>query len=129
MAQLVKMGAALACSFGASPASLIVLPVNRTTAEGTPVANIQDFKPIANIPSFGMCSAPTNPDVIKATAAAGGVLTPQPCVPVIPSPWTPGSPTVTIGGMPALNSTSKCVCSWAGVISITMPGTVKTNVA
>jgi hypothetical protein len=31
--------------------------------------------------------------------------------------------------MPALNSTSKCVCSWAGVISITMPGTVKTNVA
>ena len=34
-----------------------------------------------------------------------------------------------IGGMPALNNTSKCMCSWAGVITITMAGTVKTNVA
>ncbi len=128
MPQQVKMGAMMACSFGAAPASLIVLPVNRTTAEGTPAANIMDFKPMTNIPPFGMCSAPTNPDVIKATAAAAGVLTPQPCVPVT-TPWAPGSPTVMIGGMPALNNTSKCMCSWAGVITITMAGTVKTNVA
>jgi hypothetical protein len=31
--------------------------------------------------------------------------------------------------MPSLNSTSKCMCTWAGVISITFAGTVKTNVA
>jgi uncharacterized Zn-binding protein involved in type VI secretion len=50
-------------------------------------------------------------------------------VPATSAPWTPGSPTVMIGGMPALNSTSKCMCTWAGVIQITAPGTVKTNVA
>ncbi len=123
MPQQVKMGAMMACSFGKTPASLIVLPVNRTTAEGTPAANIMDFKPIVNIPPFGLCTAPTNPAVIAALG------TPQPCVPVTTNPWAPGSPTVTIGGMPALNSTSKCLCKWLGVITITMAGTVKTNVA
>ncbi len=129
MAQQVKMGAMLMCSFGASPSTLIVLPVNRTTAEGPPAANIMDHIPIANIPPFGMCSSLTNPVVATATTAALGVLTPMPCVPVIPAPWTPGSPTVMIGGMPALNSMSQCMCTWAGVIKITNPGTTKTNVA
>ena len=128
MPQQVKMGAMMACSFGAAPASLIVLPVNRTNAESAPAANIMDFKPIVNIPPFGMCSSLANPTVASATSAALGVLTPMPCVPVT-TPWTPGSPTVMIGGMPALNNTSKCMCSWAGVITITMAGTVKTNVA
>ena len=128
MPQQVKMGAMMACSFGAAPASLIVLPVNRTNAESTPAANIMDFKPIVNIPPFGMCSSLANPTVAAATSAAIGVLTPMPCVPVT-TPWTPGSPTVMIGGMPALNNTSKCMCSWAGVITITMAGTVKTYVA
>jgi hypothetical protein len=45
-----------------------------------------------------------------------------PCIPVTPAPWTPGSPTVMIGGAPALNSTSTLMCTWGGVITITMPG-------
>ena len=129
MAQLVTMTATLMCSFGSSPSNLIVLPVNKTNAENKPAANIMDMVPIENIPPFGMCIAPTNPEVISETAAALGVLTPAPCVPATSDPWTPGSPTVTIGGMPALNSTSKCLCTWAGVIQITVAGTVKTNVA
>ena len=40
-----------------------------------------------------------------------------------------GCPTVLIGGMPALNNTSKCMCMWAGVISITVPGQVATMIA
>jgi hypothetical protein len=36
---------------------------------------------------------------------------------------------VMIGNMPALNSTSKCMCNWGGVISITFPGQVTVNVA
>jgi hypothetical protein len=32
-------------------------------------------------------------------------------------------------GMPALNSTSKCVCSIGGSVSITTPGTTKETVA
>jgi len=123
------MTATLTCSFGASPSKLIVPPVNKTNGENMPAANIMDNVPIENIPPFGMCSAPTNPEVISETAAALGVLTPAPCVPAIPAPWAPGSPTVMIGGMPALNSTSKCMCTWAGVITISVAATVKTNVA
>jgi hypothetical protein len=60
--------------------------------------------------------------VAAATAAALGVLTPMPCVPVIPAPWVPGAPTVLVANMPALNNTSKLMCAWAGVISISLPG-------
>lgn len=121
MAMQVCMGAAMMCSFGAAPSTLVVLPANRTLT-GTPAANIMDNKPIVNIPPFGMCSAPTNPAVIAATAAKAGVFTPVPCVPVTPAPWIPGAPTVLIANMPALDSTSKLMCTWAGVIQITYPG-------
>jgi hypothetical protein len=81
-----------------------------------------DFAPMANIPPFGMCKSPANPTVITATAAAGGVLTPMPCVPVIPAPWVPGTPTFLIHTPPALNDNCKCLCTWGGVIEITYPG-------
>jgi hypothetical protein len=127
MSQLVCSGAMMMCSFGAAPSTLIVLPVNKTLC-GPPAANIMDNKPIANIPPFGVCSSIANPTVAAATAAALGVLTPMPCIPVIPAPWAPGSPQVMVGNMPALTNTSKCMCAWAGVISITSPGQSKTNV-
>jgi hypothetical protein len=68
-----------------------------------------------------MCSSPANPQVAAATAAALGVLTPMPCMPVLSAPWAPGSPTVLIGGYPALNQTSKLICNWGGVIQIINP--------
>jgi hypothetical protein len=34
-----------------------------------------------------------------------------------------------VRGMPALNNTSKCVCSIGGVISVLNPGTTKETVA
>jgi len=89
-----------------------------------PAANIMDHVPMVNIMPFGMCSCPSNPTVASATAAAMGVLTPMPCVPVTAAPWTPGSPTVLLGGMPALNDSSKLMCTWGGVISVVMPGQV-----
>ena len=117
----VCMGAMLQCSFGAAPSSLIVLP-DKKTLTVTPDANIMDNKPMVNILPFGMCSSMANPTVAAATAAALGALTPMPCVPVIPAPWAPGSPTVLIANMPALNSDSKLMCAYAGVIQITNPG-------
>jgi hypothetical protein len=87
-----------------------------------------DHKPFVNIAPFGMCTSIANPAVAAATSAALGVLTPVPCVPATVSPWIPGSPTVMIGGMPALNKTSQCMCLWAGVISIRMPGQVTNHV-
>jgi hypothetical protein len=121
MALQVCMGAMMMCSFGAAPASLVVLPQNRTLT-GTPAANIMDGKPIVNVPPFGMCSSLANPTVAAATTAALGVLTPMPCVPVTPAPWAPGAPTVLIGDMPALDSSSQLMCTWGGVIQITNPG-------
>ncbi len=60
--------------------------------------------------------------VAAATAAAMGVLTPMPCIPVTPAPWTPGIPAVLIGGQPALDNSSKLTCVYGGVISIQIPG-------
>ena len=125
MALQVAMGATLQCSFGAAPGSLVVLPQNRTLT-GTPAANIMDNKPIVNITPFGMCSSLANPAVASATSAALGVLTPMPCVPVIPAPWVPGSPTVLLGNMPALDNNCKLMCAWAGVIQIVNPGQTTT---
>jgi hypothetical protein len=122
MPKQVVMGAVLQCSFGMAPSQLQVLPINRTQSGGQLAANIQDHIPMTNILPFGMCTSPANPQVAAATAAAMGVLTPQPCIPATASPWAPGSPTVQIGNQPALNDTSMCMCNWAGVIQITMPG-------
>lgn len=121
MGAQVVMGAMLQCSFGVAPSSLVVLPVNRVMA-ATPAANIMDHAPMLNVLPFGMCSSPANPTVAAATAAALGVLTPMPCIPATAAPWIPGVPTVLIGNMPALDSNSKCMCTWGGVIQVINPG-------
>jgi hypothetical protein len=128
MGQLVVNGAQLQCSFGMAPSAIIVLPATLVNASKQPAATIMDNKPMANIMPFGMCQSMANPQVAAATAAAQGVLTPQPCIPATSAPWAPGSPTVLIGGKPALNNSSKCMCNWAGVISVTVPGQMTVNV-
>ena len=64
------MGANMMCTFGMAPSSLVVLPTNRVMTDEMPDANIMDHIPNTNIMPFGMCSAPTNPQVAAATAAA-----------------------------------------------------------
>ena len=66
--------------------------------------------------------SPANPAVAAATAAAFGVLTPQPCIPVTISPWVPGAATVLLGNQPALDNTCTLNCMWGGVIQVAMPG-------
>ncbi|MBK8183009.1 MAG: DUF4280 domain-containing protein [Candidatus Competibacteraceae bacterium] len=122
MAMHVCNGATLMCTFGVAPSVLTVLPVNRTLTSNMPAANIMDHIPMVNIMPFGMCITPTNPMVASATAAALGVLTPMPCIPVTPAPWIVGSPTVLLGNMPALNNTSTLMCTWGGVITVVVPG-------
>lgn len=117
----ITNGAMMACSFGAAPSALTVLPVNRVTAGGTPAATIMDHAPMVNVPPFAVCSSPANPTVAAATAAALGVLTPMPCVPATPAPWVPGVPTTMIGNMPALNNSCTLMCLWGGVIQFTAP--------
>ncbi len=118
----VVSGALMLCSFGVAPSTLNVLPANRVMCGGMPAANILDNVPILNVPPFGMCSSLANPTVIAATATALGVLTPMPCVPLLPAPWVGAVPTVLAGPMPALTNTCTLMCAWAGVITITSPG-------
>lgn len=121
MALPVVAGDMLMCPFGAAPAPLTVLPANVTLVESKPMATILDNKPFVNITPFGTCLSLANPATAALTSAALGVLTPGPCTPVIAAPWAPGSPTVLVKNVPALNSTSKCMCTYGGVISVSVP--------
>jgi hypothetical protein len=126
MPDLVVSGAQVTCTFGVAPSALTVVPAGSVLqAGGQLLARIVDFAPMVNVSPFGMCTTPSNPQVAAATSAAQGVLTPQPCIPVITAPWTPGSPKVSAGGVPALTSTSTCMCAWGGSISIVQAGQAK----
>jgi hypothetical protein len=120
------MGAMMQCSFGTAPSTLSVIPKGKSLINATTLAaTVMDNAPVANVPPFGTCSSMSNPVVAAATAAAMGALTPMPCVPVTASPWAPGSLKVKIGGSPALESNSKLMCNWGGVIQIVNPGQTK----
>ena len=128
MPMQVVNGAQLMCSFGAAPSSLVVLPTNRVQVENQFAANIMDHIPMVNIMPFGLCMSIANPQVAAATAAALGVLTPQPCIPATASPWTPGALTVLLGNQPALDNVSICMCNWLGVVSVANPGQTSTMI-
>jgi hypothetical protein len=100
------------------------VPPTLVNAGGLPAATIMHFAPMVNIPTFGMCNSPTNPEVIAATAAALGVHTPMPCIPVTVAPWDPPAVSVMIRGMPALTLGATCMCAWEGTIMVEDPGQV-----
>ncbi len=127
MGMLVCGGAMLQCTFGSAPSVLNVLPQAKVM-NAMAAANIMDNKPMVNIMPFLMCSSMANPTVASATAAALGALTPMPCIPVIPAPWAPGSPTVLIGGQPAVNNSCQLMCAYGGAISVKNPGQTTINV-
>jgi hypothetical protein len=128
MPKLVTAGAMMTCSFGVAPSALIVTPENQLLA-GAPAATIMDNIPMKNIPPFGMCSSLANPTVASATAAAMGVLTPMPCIPVTSAPWVPGAITTLVANKPALHDGCKCMCNWGGVIQFSTPGQFTTDVS
>lgn len=117
------MTATMTCPFGAAPSKLLPTPRPVLTSNKI-AANIMDFAPIVNVPPFGMCSTPSNPMVAAATAAALGVLTPVPCLPVPVGPWKSGAVTVMLANFPALDNISTLNCMWGGVITFVDPGQV-----
>ena len=118
----VVMGAQLMCSFGLAPSALMVTPENKVLFENKPVATVMDNIPMKNIMPFGMCTSLANPMTASLTAAALGVLTPSPCLPVIPAPWIPPGVTVLIANKPSMNQSAKCMCAYGGVIQVLNPG-------
>ncbi len=126
MGTKVVTGAVLMCPFGTSTSMLNVTSQSKVLAEGKPVATIKDTNAFVNIPPFGMCTSMANPQVASATAAALGVLTPQPCVPTAAGTWSMTQGKVMSGGAPCLCNNSVLSCSLGqGVITITNPGSGK----
>lgn len=127
MPRLVCSGAVLQCNMGTTP-STFSGGCQRVTVQHHPAGTIQDHKPNVHVRSFGLCRSLANPTVASATAAAQGALTPQPCVPNLPSPWVPGATRSRLERKPALTQQDKLTCAWAGMISVTSPGQGKVNV-
>lgn len=126
MGAAVVTGATLMCPFGTTPAQLNATTQAAVFGESKPVATIMDNAPGSNIPAFGMCMSLANPQVAAATAAALGVLTPQPCAMMPAGPWQAVKPTLMIGGKPVLTQESMLLCSMGmGMISIISPGQAK----
>jgi hypothetical protein len=125
MAILVANGAQILCSMGTTPSPLTVIPgpLHPASAPAPPVllATVNDFVPLTNIKTFGMCNSKTNPAVIAATAAKAGAFTPAPCVPATMAPWAPPAP-VTISAVPGFDQKATCQCAWAGKIAVVNPG-------
>ena len=119
MANPVVNTAVCTCAFGAAPVPLTVTSQQTVFMCGMPAATIMDGAPLTNVATFGMCTHPPTPPGAAATAAALGVLTPMPCIPATVS-WVPGCPTALVCGKPLLNNTSKLMCSYGGVIQVTM---------
>lgn len=119
-------GAQCMCSFGSAPCNLQVTSQMKDLVEGKPMATIKDMQPNVNLQPFGMCSSLANPNVAAATAAALGVLTPQPCTMVPAGTWTAQNPKILAGGAPCLTNEATLMCGFgAGTIKIMMPGQTK----
>lgn len=120
MTAVLTLGGMLKCSQALPPGQTVLLGAPTSgSATMMPTATVSMCVPLVNIATFGMCNSSTNPMVIAATAAALGVHTPMPCIPVIAGLWSPGAANISIDGQQAALETSKCMCSWAGEITVT----------
>ncbi len=107
------------CSFGTGPGKITPIPLGKPVTQGSiPLAQIQDYAVPPSTP-FIMCTSMGNPAVAAATAAALGVLTPQPCTPVPTGPWTsPATATILIYNQPSLLSSGATrMCAYGGTIT------------
>lgn len=127
MPLLLCTGAKLSCTMGSSPGSFSGGCV-RVDVRGKPAGTVADHTPFTHVSAFGLCRSLANPQVATATAGAQGVLTPQPCVPNLPAPWTPGSGQVDIEDHAALRDADSLACQWAGTIRPTYAGQVRVEV-
>ena len=121
MSMFITTGATIKCAFGTAPCALTATSAPTHLCEGKTIATIQDAASGVNISTFGLCQTLSNPQVAAATAAALGVLTPQPCVPVTQS-WIPTGTPILLDGKPVLTQDSQCMCAYGGTIAIMNPG-------
>lgn len=114
--------ARMKCTYGDRMSTLTVFPERTIWLTGEPQANISDHVALKNIEPFGNCHTTSYPLTGAATAANHGRLTPRPCVPNTPFPWTGGKNDVLLKGQPALLKSSTCKCVWGGTITLVQDG-------
>lgn len=119
--EYVCTGAILKCTMGTSCPKLKATPKN-VSLTGKDQANIADYVPGENIPSFGRCRSLAYPPTASATAAHHGKLTPMPCFPGTCPFWSTVDKNSLICGQPALLEIATLKCSFGGIISIVSPG-------
>ena len=103
------------CTFSVGTAPLAAVPPCGVMTSVGPLATVQHFAPMANIPPMGLCLSSDHP-VFQATGAPG------PCTPLTTQAWSPGSSSVKTSAGAVLTSTSMVKCELKGTIMITMPG-------
>lgn len=125
MGQIVVTGGQAMCIFGTTPTNIITSSQSTVLLGNKPAGTIQDCTR-SNMATFGMCISMANPQVAAATAAALGVLTPQPCQFLPAGPWIPMNPVLNVGGKPCLTSDCKLICAMGvGLISVISAGQVE----
>jgi hypothetical protein len=112
--QVINATNLIVCTGCPVPLPLTVTSQPNVECQSQLCATIADCIPIVNVPIFGPClftPAPPSP--------SGG-----PCIPKPVGPWSPGSPTTTYDGIPALRETDTLQCAMGGRISVIFPGQV-----
>ena len=113
------------CTMGLAPGNLTVTNNSKEMIENKPIATIQDAVGMSNITPCGNCVSMMYPPTASATAAALGVLTPQPCMPQTTGIWTGSQSKKLVNNVPALSQEAKCQCVYGGTISIVNPSQFK----
>jgi hypothetical protein len=108
----VRDGALLSCSFGSAPGVLMV--EGDRTGGKKPAASAD-----TDLPRFGMCTSPNNPNVLTAIGETQGSLQAVPCEPA-PGEWDDAQGRTLTGAAP-LDSTCRVECAWSGIIEIRSP--------
>ena len=121
MRTLVVVGALVECDQGGAPCPLVVVPDAGAAEPAGSVASV-DHHQLTNIATFGTCRHVSNPAVAAATAAAQGVLTPAPCVPMVAQRWEDTTGGASVGGVPLLASDSSVSCQYGGTITVANAG-------
>ncbi|TQR41806.1 PAAR-like protein [Paenibacillus popilliae] len=111
MQPYVVAGATMKCNCGSSTSRLKVEKSHGVYIRGKVQLNVNDYKPKANIESFGLCSSRANPDVQRA----GG---PVRCNPNVATSWIYGKKDMLVGKQPALLNISQNSCMYQGTIRI-----------
>lgn len=101
-APVLTAGSVLMCTFGGAGPPLGVLPTAGVLAPA-PTGDFTAVAPGLNIPPFPVCAVP-----------------PFVCTPAL-APWTPGNPTVLVGGKPMINMQSCAMCAKGGMVRVIAP--------